>query len=247
MYELGTGAKLNISKTEAMWLGAWKDRTDQPLGLTWVTKLKILGVVFGTVPVERDNWELHLSKLDNSLLLWKSRSLSSVGRVLILNVLGLSKLLYLLRVLIPPRWVFDKYNSLVWPFLWSTRLETVARKLIVCPLDQVGLGFIDFKSKGEALRLSTLVKSLSDHTFKCYYLIRYFCGSRLAPLQPKWSELRDNHTPSAAMPTPFYLCLLSSLKLFNFPSSFFESKAFYKEIMKHRSTSLSLPGFWSLS
>lgn len=57
LYELGTGAKLNVSKTEGMWLGAWKDRTDQPLGLAWVRKLKILGVVFGTVPVERDNWD----------------------------------------------------------------------------------------------------------------------------------------------------------------------------------------------
>lgn len=69
MYELGTGAKLNVSKTEAMWLGAWKDRADQPLGLTWVKKLKMLGVVFGTVPVEKDNWEPRLSKLDKSLSL----------------------------------------------------------------------------------------------------------------------------------------------------------------------------------
>ena len=51
LYERGTGAKLNISKTEAMWLGSWKDRVDQPLGLKWVNKMKILGVVFGTVPV----------------------------------------------------------------------------------------------------------------------------------------------------------------------------------------------------
>ena len=35
-YERGSGAKLNLSKTEAMWLGAWKDRLDEPLGLTWV-------------------------------------------------------------------------------------------------------------------------------------------------------------------------------------------------------------------
>ena len=34
LYERGTGAKLNRSKSEAMWLGAWKDRDDQPLGLT---------------------------------------------------------------------------------------------------------------------------------------------------------------------------------------------------------------------
>ena len=47
LYEQGSGAKLNVSKTEAMWLGAWRSRVDQPLGLTWVKKMKILGVVFG--------------------------------------------------------------------------------------------------------------------------------------------------------------------------------------------------------
>ena len=44
VYEKGSGAKLNRSKTEAMWLGAWRNRTDEPLGLTWVRKMKILGV-----------------------------------------------------------------------------------------------------------------------------------------------------------------------------------------------------------
>ena len=151
LYERGTGAKLNISKTEAMWLGSWKDRVDQPLGLKWFNKMKILGVVFGTVPVERNNWEPRLSKLDSCLSLWKSRSLSFVGKVLILKVLGLSKLLYLSRVLILPRWVLDKYNSLIWPFLWGAKLEPVARRSIVCPPDQGGLGLIDFWSKGQAL------------------------------------------------------------------------------------------------
>ena len=41
LYELGSGAKLNVSKTEAMWLGAWKLRDDQPLGLTWVKKMTV--------------------------------------------------------------------------------------------------------------------------------------------------------------------------------------------------------------
>ena len=73
--EAGSGAKLNKSKTEAMWLGAWKNRSDEPLGLTWVWKSKILGVTFGTVPVDQDNWQLKLNKLEKSLNLWKSRSL----------------------------------------------------------------------------------------------------------------------------------------------------------------------------
>ena len=47
IFESGSGAKLNHSKTEALWLGAWRDRQDEPLGLTWVKKTKILGNTLG--------------------------------------------------------------------------------------------------------------------------------------------------------------------------------------------------------
>ena len=76
VYENGSGAKLNRSKTEAMWLGAWRSRSDEPLGLTWVKKMRILGVIFGTIPTEHLNWQPKLEKLEKSLNLWKSRSLS---------------------------------------------------------------------------------------------------------------------------------------------------------------------------
>ena len=73
---MGTGAKLNRSKTEAMWLGAWEFCNDEPHGLTWIRKMKILGVVFGVVDTEQHNWQPKLNKLEKSLNLWKSRSLS---------------------------------------------------------------------------------------------------------------------------------------------------------------------------
>ena len=67
IYEQGSGAKLyNRSKTEAMWLAAWKSRSDEPPGLTWVKKMKILGDTFGTVPSEEDNWQPKLNKLEKS-------------------------------------------------------------------------------------------------------------------------------------------------------------------------------------
>lgn len=50
-YDKGSGAKLNRSKPEAMWLGEWRARTEEPFGLTWIRKMKILSVFFGTVPV----------------------------------------------------------------------------------------------------------------------------------------------------------------------------------------------------
>lgn len=91
LYERGSGAKLNHSKTEAMWLGTWRSRLDEPLGLTWVKKMKVLGVWFGVVPVEQDNWASKVSKLKKAVNLWKSRSLSLVGKCMVVNVIGLSK------------------------------------------------------------------------------------------------------------------------------------------------------------
>ena len=46
IYERGSGAKLNRSKSDAMWVGSSKARDDQPFGLTWVKKMKILGFFF---------------------------------------------------------------------------------------------------------------------------------------------------------------------------------------------------------
>ena len=61
--------------------------------------MNLLVVFFGTVNVERDNWEPRISKLEKSSALWKSRALSMIVRVFILNILGLSMLLFASRVL----------------------------------------------------------------------------------------------------------------------------------------------------
>ena len=99
MCERGSGAKLKKWKTKAIWLGQWRDRVDEPLGFTWVKKMKLLSIVFRSVNV--------------FVCLLKSRSLSMVERVLVLNILGLSNLLFVSRVLEPPNWVCARVNSLI--------------------------------------------------------------------------------------------------------------------------------------
>ena len=56
-YERGSGAKLNTSKSEAMWLGRWRANGASPFGLKWVPKIRILGVYFsnGLASVESEN------------------------------------------------------------------------------------------------------------------------------------------------------------------------------------------------
>ena len=174
LYEKGSGARLNISKTKAMWLGNWKDRCDKPLALNWVDKMKVLGIVFGNVNVERDNWEPRLSKVDKMLSLWRSRSLSLVGKVLILNTLAFSKLFYLSRILEPPKWVYGRIKSLIWPFLWRSRIDTVARRSIICSLEDGGLGLRDFACQNKSFRLAAFVNVLQDSSAKLFFSLNIF-------------------------------------------------------------------------
>ena len=129
-FERGTGAKLNLSKTEAMWLGAWRSRPDTPLELSRVTKMKVSGVWFsnGLVNVDPDNWLPRISKLESNINLRKCHSLSLVGKVLVINILGASKFWFLAKVLPTPGWVISRLKKLVFPFLWGSKIETVSRK-----------------------------------------------------------------------------------------------------------------------
>ena len=70
-----------------------------------------------------------------------------VGKSLVINVLGVSKLLYLARVLVTPRWVIDRFNSLIWNFLWGSKIEPVARKTLHCPIDRGVSGSLTSKSR----------------------------------------------------------------------------------------------------
>ena len=244
IYEKGSGAKLNKSKTEAMWLGSWKDRTDEPLGLTWVRKMNVLGVVFGTVPTEIDNWQPRLNKLEGSLDLWKSRSLSFVGKSLLINVLALSKLLYLGRFLIMPAWVLARVNQLIWPFLWGSRCETVSRNTCFLHQSAGGLGICNLALKCDALRLSCMISTVSSSEDSSFFLCKYFVGRRLASARAEWAGLRDSSTPNASHPTPFYdVCLRVLAQVSSVDD--LVSRKIYSSLLSHRSSSPLLPKFWS--
>ena len=244
-FERGSGAKLNRSKTEALWLGTWKDRTDEPLGLTWVRKTKILGIFFGSIDVDRDNWELRLSKLDKCVSSWKNQSLSMIGKLLVLNILGLSKPLFVFSTLTPPKWVYDRVNQIIWPFLWGSQIETVPRRSLVCSASEGGLGLREFRSHGQASRLSILCRTVTVNS-KCFYLPKYFCGAQLASIQHGWASLRDNASPSALLPSTFYAPLLQALRDLHLPSNFsFSFKEFYSLLFAKVSSVPFLRYLWN--
>ena len=217
-FELGSGAKLNTSKSEAMWLGRWRGCGDSPFGLKWVTKIRILGVFFsnGLVSVHDDNWNVKLNKLSSILGLWKQRDLSFIGRSMIVNVLGASRLWHVAKVIVPPSWVYDKFKSIVWLFIWNGKMENVSHDRCCAPVRAGGLNVINFDVKCSSLHLSNFL-SLRDDFGACkwHYLARYFLGNRLAVLDRRFS-FSSNLCPSSNVPSSYYAkCLVSFRFLFS--------------------------------
>ena len=137
VYEHGSGAKLNRSKTEAMWA---RFVAGSPRWTPWSH--------VGTVPVETDNWQPKLEKLEKSLNLWKSRSLSFVGRALMVNVLRLVSFSFLaIFLLCPPRFS-HVLISFVWGFIWGSRIETVGRNALSLSSRFGGLAFVILSLSG---------------------------------------------------------------------------------------------------
>ena len=224
-------------------------RVDQPLGLTWVKKMKILGVVFGEC-TEQDNWQPKLTKLEKHLNLWKPRSLSFIGKSLIINTIGLSKLTYLSTVLTVPKWVVGKINDLVWPFLWGSRIQTVSRQSCFQPAVRGGLNMVDFSVKAQALKLASII-GVCDSDSKAFFMFKYFFGSRLATFRSEWSLLRDNSSPSTILLTPFYSTCLKALTNLreilsrqDWADLQFSAKKCYRALLRKRSSPPILPRPW---
>ena len=86
-FEKVSGLKLNVMKTEAMWIGSLQSCEEEPLGFRWKTCVKFLGI-FITYDVKHlveKNFKQRLKKIKNLTNLWKSRNLSIHGKSTLLK------------------------------------------------------------------------------------------------------------------------------------------------------------------
>ena len=68
LFEDATGAKVNWEKTEGLWIGNWKNRSDTPMNITWTNKnVKALGVYFGNENPAKHTFDDIIPKVKRSM------------------------------------------------------------------------------------------------------------------------------------------------------------------------------------
>ena len=148
LFEKGSGAKLNQSKSKGLWLGSWSGRQDPPVDLDWSSvKLKVLAVFLGPGDLEEDNWRPRITTVENVLTSWKQHILLYRGRALVINALALSRVWYVASLVHMPTWVLSELCKLVFNFSWKGKPDLVSRSVVVQPTCSGGFEVVDVKLK----------------------------------------------------------------------------------------------------
>ena len=172
VYSRASGAKLNENKCKGLWLGAWRNRTDQPCGFAWSDTLKINGVYFGVNSVFQNCSMLKL-KVDKMCDAYRSRHLTLLGRACICNVVICAQLWYVAAVVLLPDSIITEINRKIFAFIWTGKFEAVSRRTLTSHPKQGGLGVVHIKHTIDSLRCAHLYKLITGSEAKWKFFAVY--------------------------------------------------------------------------
>ena len=147
-FETCSGLKINVEKTEAMWLGRSRFSNKTPLNLKWTnTAIKILGIYFTYDETEilNLNYNDKLKDLERTLNLWKMRGLTLIGRILV-KTLGISKFTYVASVTEINKDIIKQVNKLIYNFIWKGKKPRIKKRTLIGNYEDGGLKAPDFET-----------------------------------------------------------------------------------------------------
>ena len=164
-----SGLKVNYEKTEALWIGSFKNRTDKltinPIIKWSFRKVKALGAWFSTSKEEAVmlNYQEKEEKISKILSCWQLRRLTLIGKVTVIKSLAASQLVYIMSSLRSSQSYLKEIHQLLYNFLWDGRGDKIKRSVILNEYKDGGLKMLDIQSFNCALKSKWVKKYLEDN------------------------------------------------------------------------------------
>ena len=156
-FKTNSGLEINTSKTEALWLGSWRNCRETPYNFKWPKEsVQALGVHFSYDEhhSNRLNFEEKIQNIEKVLNAWRRRNLTLIGRINIVKSLGLSKIIYSTSVLPIPPLLAERINKLTFNFIWKGKPAKIKKKTIIAERKHGGLKMMDFEIMEKALKIA---------------------------------------------------------------------------------------------
>ncbi|UYV85186.1 hypothetical protein LAZ67_X004869 [Cordylochernes scorpioides] len=156
-FRRASGIRVNFGKSQGLWCGRWRNRTDSPSAISWNReKINILGTLV-TPGMGTSAQDQHLQELlERAIARWSPfvRGLSLAGRAKAANSLVLSAIYYHLQAYLPRETTIGRLQARLARFVWGhDRTSWLPSSILARPISVGGMGLLDV---GTQLRLSCL-------------------------------------------------------------------------------------------
>jgi hypothetical protein len=130
--------------------------------LTPKESIKICGIIIGKDT--RLNIEPKIAKLKKQLDLWRSRSLTILGKILIIKTFGLSQIIYSMQCCELTSVDLAAIDNIILDFIWRKpghlrRVERIARSIMYKPINCGGFGLTKAKELNEAIKIKQYLRA----------------------------------------------------------------------------------------
>ena len=144
-YCKASGAKLNLHKTEAIYIGSWKNKTPEFKQIKWVNTVIGLGTTFGHNINYEEIWMKKFTKFKKQIEKWKRRDLTLKGKKIIINSYIMSVTSFLTEIYthhIPSIYI-KRTKELICDFIWSGKTWRISQKNLALRKEHGGLEIQD--------------------------------------------------------------------------------------------------------
>lgn len=164
-----SGLKCNKDKTELRRLDCLIHDTEPHTPVSVESgNFSTLGIVLGDEDnLAIENYAGKIAQFKNTLWMWKMRSLSIIGKAVVLKSLAIPKLLYPMSVSGMPPNIAKEIQDLVFNFVWNGSTSKVKNEVMYKMMCEGGLKVPNISIQSQALLLKWVQRIFNDNPAKC--------------------------------------------------------------------------------
>ena len=242
-FERASGAKVNYEKTNGLWCGAWKNRTDTPLNIKWTSEnVENLGVYFGNDNPAAATFTKILPKVTRSMNYWKQFRLCKLAKARVIEIFHASKLWYAARFYPIPPPILKTLQKAFFDYVnYPHKNVTVKQEEMHKLRKHGGIKLINIPAKIEASQIKWLINLCVDPALNIHLaLIDRLLGEQKGKCRGKDLFFTTKHYARKVLKinSPFYKDAIKAMTTLDLRKQVLdprEEKLFYNPIFQGRS------------
>ena len=231
----GSGSEINESKSQALAIGKWESKANDPFRLNYVTEIKIFGIYYKNTRNQNPltAWKKLVEEIKNLISKLYFKVTSIFGRSVLVNTLVYPKILYHIQTLDAPADTIKEINKCIREFIFKGTFRKIRHSTLIQHKINGGINLQDIETKTKALRIQYIKNIIQNKDTNI--LAHFYVGTRITNLTPL-----DNKKPHyfGTLPQFYSTCITNIRQYIEQVHTTKTTKDTYKAIIKTKLTPL---------